>query len=204
MTIAMRHQAHTQALLGRMRAVEVEFLNGVADAIDGFKETRLNERRRDDLQRDIHATSAEVTALREEVEDVHTRSTIFGRASLYILVALVVFLLPAVVSTYSEVITETVTAILFVVGPLGLLVGIMPYLERANEAARAISELEAQLDTENGTHAAAAAPHGAARPWRARNRLRWRACATPTRGGTATSSSSGRSRSASSPAKSSS
>jgi putative ATP-binding cassette transporter len=155
LTIVVQHQAHTQSLLGRMRAVEVEFLDGVTDAIDGFKEARLNGRRRDDLQRDIHVTSGEVTALREEVEDVHTRSTIFGRASLYILVALVVFLLPAVVSTYANVITETVTAILFVVGPLGILVGIIPYLERANEAARAISELEAQLDSENGTRAAA-------------------------------------------------
>lgn len=162
MTIVMRHQAHTQAILGRTRAKEVEFLNGVTDAIDGFKETRLNGRRRDDLQRDIHATSTEVTALRAEVEDVHTRSTILGRASLYILVAVVVFLLPAVVKTYSEVITETVTAILFVVGPLGLLVGIIPYLERANEAARAISELEAQLDSENSAMAAAAAAHPAA------------------------------------------
>ena len=162
MTIVMRHQAHTQSLLGRMRAVEVEFLNGVTDAIDGFKETRLNERRREDLQRDIHATSAEVSALREEVEDVHTRSTILGRSSLYILVALVVFLLPAVVRTYGEVITETVTAILFVVGPLGLLVGIIPYLERANEAARAISELEAQLDSENATRVAVPAGRPAA------------------------------------------
>jgi len=154
-TIVVRHQAHTQAILGRVRAVEVDFLNGVTDAIDGFKETRLNERRRDDLQRDIHATSSQVTALRAEVEDVHTRSTIFGRASLYILVALVVFLLPAVVGNYAEVLTETVTAILFVVGPLGVLVGVVPYLERANEAARAISDLEIQLDTENGTRAAA-------------------------------------------------
>ena len=147
MTIGIRHQAHTQALLGRMRAVEVEFLNGVADAIDGFKEARLNARRREDLERDIHATSAEVTALREEVEDVHTRSTIFGRASLYILVALVVFLLPAVPAPSSERATETVTAIRSVVGPLGILVGIMPYLERANEAACAISGSEAQLST---------------------------------------------------------
>src|SRR4029450_5280603 len=68
-TIVVRHQAHTQAILGRVRAVEVDFLNGVTDAIDGFKETRLNERRRDDLQRDIHATSSHVTALRASGAD---------------------------------------------------------------------------------------------------------------------------------------
>jgi putative ATP-binding cassette transporter len=161
MTIVMRQRARTQALLGRTRAMEVEFLNNVTDAIDGFKEARLNGRRREELQGDIHATSAAVTALREEVEDVQTRSAILGRSALYVLIALVVFLLPAVVQTYSSVITETVTAILFVVGPLGLLVGIVPYLERANEAARAISELEAQLDTENATAAAAATAHPA-------------------------------------------
>ena len=150
-TIVLRNQARTQALLARTRAREVEFLDNVTDAIDGFKEARLNSRRREDLKKDIHATSDAVTVLREEIEDVHTRSTILGRSSLYMLVAMVTFLLPAVVQTYGEVISETVTAILFVVGPLGLLVGIVPYLERANEAARAIGELEAQLDEEHAT-----------------------------------------------------
>lgn len=150
MSIVMRNQGKTQQILGRVRAREVEFLNNVTDAIDGFKEARLNARRREDLKVDIHATSAAVTALRTEVEDVHTRSTILGRSALYVLIAMVVFLLPAMVETYSAVIRETVTAILFVVGPLGLLVGIVPYLNRANEAARAISQLEDQLDAANG------------------------------------------------------
>ena len=164
MTLVMRNQAKTQELLRRTRAGEVEFLNNVTDAIDGFKEARINTRRREDLQRDVHATSEAVSALREEVEDVHTRSTILGRSSLYVLIAVVVFMLPAMVQTYNAVITETVTAILFVVGPLGLLVGIVPYLERANEAARAISELEGQLDAENAASAAApAAPADAPR-----------------------------------------
>lgn len=148
-TLVLRNQARTHELLERTRAREVEFLNNVTDAIDGFKEARLNSRRREDLQRDIHTTSEAVQALREEVEDVHTRGTILGRSALYVLIAIVVFMLPAMVRTYSAVITETVTAILFIVGPLGLLVGIVPYLQRANEAARAISELETQLDSEN-------------------------------------------------------
>jgi putative ATP-binding cassette transporter len=74
-----------------------------------------------------------------------------GRSALYLLVAMVVFLLPAVVQTHSQVISETVTAILFVVGPLGIVVGVIPYLQRANEAARAMSQLEEQLDAEHAT-----------------------------------------------------
>ena len=102
-TITLRNQAKTQALLARTRAKEVDFLNNVTDAIDGFKESRLNSRRREDLRKDIYATSQAVTVLREEIEDVHTRSTILGRSALYLLIAMVVFLLPAVVQTYSEV-----------------------------------------------------------------------------------------------------
>ena len=163
MTITLRNQSRTQALLARTRAKEVEFLNNVSDAIDGFKESRLNSRRREDLKKDIHATSNAVTALREEIEDVHTRSTILGRSTLYMLVAMVTFLLPAVVQTYGAVVSETVTAILFVVGPLGLLVGIFPYLERANEAARAISDLEQHLDAEHAT-ASPSAANGTTKP----------------------------------------
>jgi ABC-type siderophore export system fused ATPase/permease subunit len=82
MLAVLRTQNKTQALLRRARATEVEFLNNVNDAIDGFKEARLHDRRREDVRHDVHATADAVTALRQGIEDVHTRTSIMGRSVL--------------------------------------------------------------------------------------------------------------------------
>jgi putative ATP-binding cassette transporter len=145
-TIVLRHRTLLTQLIGEARKKEIEFLNYVTHAIDGFKETRINEHKRQDLERDIHLTSLEATRLREEVSDLQSRSTIFGRASFYALIAMIVFLLPVVIREYTQVIIQLVTAVLFIVGPLSLIVGLIPYLARGNEAAKAILRLEATLD----------------------------------------------------------
>jgi putative ATP-binding cassette transporter len=67
------------------------------------------------------------------------------------------------IQTYTEVITEITMAILFIVGPLSLIVGLIPYLGKCNEAAKAIFNLEEALDA--GREAAMATPAvGAAVP----------------------------------------
>lgn len=58
----------------------------------------------------------------------------------------VVFLLPNLIQTYTNVITEITTAILFLIGPLTLIVGLIPFLGKCNEAAKAIFDLEEALD----------------------------------------------------------
>jgi putative ATP-binding cassette transporter len=149
LTIAMRNRTSLGRLIGEARRKEIEFLNYVTHAIQGFKEARINDRKREDIRHDIHETSVEVTRLHVAVSDVQSRSTIFGRASFYVLIAIVVFLLPVLIQAYTEVIMELTTSILFIVGPLSLIVGLIPYLARGGEAAEAIGRLEKALNVEH-------------------------------------------------------
>jgi len=150
LTLVFRARSQALQLMQKTRDRELVFLNYATDVLEGFKEARLNQKKSDDLRDDVHEVAERVTELREEIEDLQTRRTIMGRASFYILIAMVVFLLPVIIETYTEVIAETVTAILFVVGPLSMIVGIVPYLTRSNESARSILELEAALDQMSG------------------------------------------------------
>ena len=145
-TIVLRNRKLSQELIRSTREKEIELLRYVTDSIDGFKETRTNDRKRADLRQDIQTASNESTDFRVESEDLRNRNTIFGQSAFYVLIGSVVFLLPNLIETYTEVITEITTAILFLVGPLTLIVGLIPFLGKCNEAAKAIFDLEEALD----------------------------------------------------------
>jgi putative ATP-binding cassette transporter len=61
--IVQRNRAEVSRLSRATKAKEIEFLNYVTHAIDGFKETKLNERKRVDVQQDVRQTAKEVKEL---------------------------------------------------------------------------------------------------------------------------------------------
>ena len=148
--IVPQSRALSRRWMKATQSKEVEFLNYTTDAIEGFKETKLNATRRDDLRRDLHQCSQEITELRIKTENLQTGNTILAQATFYVLIASVVFILPQMIPTYSDVIIEITTAILFIIGPLRLIVGLAPYFVMCDEATRAIVGLEHALDE---THA---------------------------------------------------
>ena len=62
------------------------------------------------------------------------------------LIAAVVFLLPQLAPVVTPVVVEITTAILFIIGPLRMIVGLVPYFGECDEATRAIIRLELALD----------------------------------------------------------
>ena len=158
--LVRKNQSISREWLHSTRTKEIEFLTYVAHAIDGFKETKLNERRRDDLRDDLHRSSAEITRLRLRTEAMLSDDTILAQSAFYVLIAVVVFVLPRMIDTYTQVIIQITTAILFIIGPLRLIVGQVPYFSKCNESTAAILELEHALDAghERTTNGSARTP----------------------------------------------
>lgn len=153
--IVQQSRALTRKWLKTAKSKEVEFLNYTTDAIEGFKEIKLNAQRGRDLRRDIEWCSSEITDLRIRTANLSTGNTILAQSTFYVLIASVVFILPQLIPTYSQVIIEITTAILFIIGPLRLIIGLVPYFVMCDEATRAIVSLEQALDeTESGERTA--------------------------------------------------
>lgn len=144
--IVLQSRALSRQWMKATKSKEVEFLNYTTDAIDGFKETKLNAKRSNDLKADLHNCSTEITKLRIKTENLATGNTILAQSTFYVLIASVVFLLPLLIPTYTAVIIEITTAILFIIGPLRLIIGLVPYFAMCDEATRAIVRLEQALD----------------------------------------------------------
>ncbi|HEX2222694.1 MAG TPA: cyclic peptide export ABC transporter, partial [Thermoanaerobaculia bacterium] len=128
-------------------AVQENRLFGVLiGLLDGFKAVRLHRPRSDDLYEHLREISAGATALKLQTRGQIAGQFIFSQLVFFLLLATMVFIVPRFSTAYTSVVVKTTTAILFLIGPIGSLVGSMPTLAEANAAAERIYSLEERLD----------------------------------------------------------
>lgn len=153
----LRRMKGLLAMLGEAQQKENEFLGLLTHLIDGFKEVRLRKARSDDLFRDLANVSYTVQDVKSRTGREFSAVYIFAQVMFYALLAAIVFLLPRISAEYTTVVLKLTAAILFIIGPLGSIVGSIPVWSAANVAAHNIFDLEARL-------AAASAGDRAGRP----------------------------------------
>lgn len=125
---------------------EVALFESVTHILDGFKEVKMSQSRSDDLFDATQTISREVRDLKIRTMRLYNSNYIFSQCFFYILIGAIIFILPRLVPTYTNVITEVTTAILFIVGPLSTVVSAFPALAKSNIAAENIAHLEHLLD----------------------------------------------------------
>jgi putative pyoverdin transport system ATP-binding/permease protein len=112
----------------------------------GFKELRLHRRKQAEIEKDFAARSATVATQRSGnaslVGDLITTAT----STSYLLGASVVFVLPILSGSHDGGLSRIVTTVLFLLGPLGGIVGAVQQLANARFALSAIDDFEAALD----------------------------------------------------------
>ena len=100
------------------------------EMLDGFKEIKLNERKRSDISDEYGDITKEACEAAISAGKVYSQVTIFGDAALYFVLGAVVFLLPHFHATESELLTKIIVAVMFVFGPLGNVISTIPQLSR--------------------------------------------------------------------------
>jgi len=131
---------------------ERRLFDRLSDFLDGFKEVRLNSARSADLFDDSVEVSRLAANVKIRSQTETFKQIVTTQAALYVLLGAVVF----VASRFSDSlggssITQTTTALLFVIGACFGLVQSIPILLGANAAADRISQLEAALQATAAT-----------------------------------------------------
>jgi putative ATP-binding cassette transporter len=115
------------------------------DLLDGFKEVRLNRSRSDHLFEDVVEVSRTAANIKIRSQSESYKQLVFSQSSMYLLLAAIVFVVPAFSDTKGGSITQVTTALMFVVGVCMGIVQTIPILLAANVAADNIERLEARL-----------------------------------------------------------
>jgi putative pyoverdin transport system ATP-binding/permease protein len=126
---------------------ETEFLGLVQHLLGGIKEVKMNRARSDNLYDHVVKVAEEVRSLKLETDRQFAWRAAIGQNFLYVLLAFLIFILPAFSAASAQTIGPVATAIIFIMGPLGETVGSVPLLMRSNAAVIAINGLESMLDS---------------------------------------------------------
>lgn len=118
----------------------------MSDMIEGFKETKINHGKSLGLFVAFDKALQEAHVLSMKIAVQFIRFRILMQASFYIILAVVVFILPRFIDTYSREVMESTSVVLFIVGYLSGFVEVIPVFARTNAALKNIDVLEAQLD----------------------------------------------------------
>lgn len=125
---------------------QAQLFSHLSHILFGTKELCLNRKKGDQLFSEMTGTAREAQHLRVETSKFFVNGIIYADVSLYLLLGTIVFILPQLVPTYREVLTDAIVAVLFVFGPLGSVVGTLPQLSLAEAALDNLYGLEEYLD----------------------------------------------------------
>jgi putative ATP-binding cassette transporter len=129
--------------LGQTEAV---MFGKIADLFRGIKEIRMWSKRSDALYASFVPASLEKVACGEEVHKQMSRQMIFGMSAFYILLAVIVFVVPVYSDSFGTDVAKISTAVLFMIGPITVVVQSVSVLSMIEQAAARMIDLSVELE----------------------------------------------------------
>ncbi|RKZ40926.1 MAG: cyclic peptide export ABC transporter [Gammaproteobacteria bacterium] len=125
---------------------EAKFFGYFNHLFDGFKELKMNRQKSDDLFDQIDTLFKETEVLKVKVGLQQITHLMYSRLFFYLLLVILVFIVPSFHASHADEIYKISTTILFIIGPIGMVVSSLPSLSQSHVALENLGELEAQLD----------------------------------------------------------
>jgi putative ATP-binding cassette transporter len=115
----------------------------------GFPEIKINMLKNRDLHDNyLCPAAADLRKLKIETGYHFVNTTIITNSAFYILLATIIFLLPRLFQCDPSVVMKVSGVMLFIFGPLGEVVGVIPFLAKASVSIDAVKNIESSLDNE--------------------------------------------------------
>lgn len=126
---------------------ENRLFDDLRDLLDGFKEVKMHRGRDEALFAEISGRSKETASLKDAVKADAAQQFVASQAGFFALIGAMIFIVPVFAQSYSEIIVNITMDVLFLTGPIGILMQSIPVFAEANVAAGAIADLVDRLET---------------------------------------------------------
>ncbi len=163
-SIFLRRSGRLRDRLRRTAEQDAEVFEGLDDLLSGFKEVKMSTARGAALAQAIEELSQAATSLKQEMARSSAGEFVFAQSTFYFLLATVVFAVPAFSSIASTDLIKITSAILFLIGPISMIVQAIPALATANSSLERLFALDQQLSAGAAAPAAAVSRAPAVRP----------------------------------------
>lgn len=142
--------AQTHAIrqsLDATKRKETLYFRAISDMIHGLKEIKLNQRKSEHLLERVELISDQAKGLKIDAGRREARIWGFGRVFVYALLPVLVFIVPSFSQEQTDDIYKITAALLFITGPIGIVVNMMPILNRVDRVIGDMKDLEQEMDT---------------------------------------------------------
>lgn len=146
---------HSQVVgdaLDGARARSAEMQAHVIALVAGFKELKLSDDKAQDARMAAVTASAEATTYKLVAHQALSRDFVLSSLAMFGLLGTIVFLMPWVRSEFSESVSDSVTAVMFLTGPLFGMLGAVPQIVMANVSAENLVEMEKLFESVKTVH----------------------------------------------------
>jgi len=137
----------------------------IESMLGGFKEVKLSSRRAIELMEDAMQVSGRTAYFRSLAQRALAANFIFSQVAIFLLLGTLVFVLPVISTTFASITVKSLTAVLFLVGPISGIISSVPQITVANAAAESLLRLEQLLDQHAETGKTATEIAAEAAPW---------------------------------------
>ena len=141
----LRKMKGVGSILHQSSVAENELHDMVSGLLEGFKEVKLSSRRATAVLSEVVEVSARTAERRAAAQQAMGINFIFAQVAFLLLLGSLVFLTPMLVPSYSEGVMKSMTAVIFLIGPISSLVATVPQVAVANAAAENLYSLEQLL-----------------------------------------------------------
>jgi putative ATP-binding cassette transporter len=138
---------YIKALLQEVQKKEVNYFKSISHLINGFKEVKINQQKGEDILQNIASQSSEIEKIKIEVGRQESRLWGHGRILVYTLLPILIFVVPSITEIHSESIYKISSTILFITGPIAILINTMPILNRVHLSIDELIQLEEEMDS---------------------------------------------------------
>lgn len=132
--------------LQEVRQKEATYFRSISQLVNGFKEIKINAKKSNDLLQDIAEISGEANRIKNTVGKQESRLWGFGRVFVYILLPILVFIIPNFSDEHAVNMYKITSTMLFITGPITIVMNMLPLLSRVNMAIGDLLTLEEEMD----------------------------------------------------------
>ncbi|MCP4350261.1 MAG: cyclic peptide export ABC transporter [Desulfobacterales bacterium] len=125
---------------------EARFFEMLNQILKGFKELKMNRKKNDQHFESFKNTATETADLKIKTGFKFVAGMMASQVFFYSLIAIIVFVLPRLEQVDGGLIIRITAAILFIIGPVNLMVGAMPLFAKTNNSIANLYTLEERLD----------------------------------------------------------
>jgi len=131
---------------------ETRYYSSISDMLHGFQEVKINQQKSQDILSDIALISKEARDLKIKAGRKEARIWGFGRVFIYAILPILVFIIPSFSDEHASDIFKITATLLFITGPITILVSMLPVINRVNLVIEEMMNLETAMDKACTTH----------------------------------------------------